>query len=117
MRSQLNQAHTFLINAARDFEYLSYSIAGVEPVVTRVTNPVRGESGVHPDGRGVDFRDEYQPNAYLYDSKDADKICEIINKKYKRSDGKKTLIHHRFKKNSPLHFHLQVSLNSKIYKQ
>ena len=118
MKAQLEKhTHSFLLMVAKDFEYLSYTVAGVEPVVTRVVDKVNGESGVHPDGRGLDFRDEYAPMTFLYNRKDADKICAIINKKYQRTDGKKTILHHRFKPKSPLHFHLQVSLNAGIYKQ
>lgn len=116
MKAQLEGSHTFLQMIAKDFEYLSYTIAGVEPTVTRVTDPVLGESGVHPDGRGVDFRYEHPSGVFHYSKDDAEKICAIINRKYARNDGKKTIILHRFKK-GPTHFHAQVSLNQSIYKQ
>lgn len=93
-----------------EFEHISLGVM-VEPVVTRIKEPVAGESGVHHTGRAVDFRDEYQVDAdttrRLYTDLDAHMIVEALNEKYPRVDGKAVAIHHSFGA-GPLHFHIQI---------
>lgn len=89
-----------------DFDLLSAAF-DIESIVTRVLDPVEGESGVHPAGRAVDFRDECD-GSFLYTEKQVAAIVEFLNEKYPRSDWKKVCIHHSFN-GGPAHFHLQIS--------
>ena len=92
-----------------DFEQLSVKNA-VIPVVTRVTDPVHGESGVHPQHRAVDFRNQYSDgkvNRWLYPQETVQEIVETLNKKYPRTDGKLVCIHHSFA-GGPFHYHVQI---------
>ncbi len=85
---------------------------GKEAVITRVTDPVDGESGVHPAGRAVDCRNEtrYKTEcAFLFSLAEAKEIEELINRKFPRKDGKKTCIHHSFD-GGPYHFHFQIPI-------
>src|ERR1035437_883725 len=82
----------------------------VEPLVTRVTDPVVGESGVHPAHRAVDFRNQYfdgKNNVWLYNQETIEEIVSEINKTFPRNDGKLVCIHHSFNQ-MPFHFHLQI---------
>lgn len=90
---------------AEDFDRISQAFE-IESVVTRVLDPVEGESGVHPAGRAVDFRDEHG-GSFLYTEKQMAAIVEFLNDKYKRSDWKKVCIHHSFN-GGPAHAHLQI---------
>lgn len=90
-----------------DFVELA-SKMGIDAVVTRVTDPVSGESGVHPAGRAVDFRDEYSPGCHLFTDEQVSVILEYLNGTYPRPDGLKVAIHHCFC-GGPFHFHLQTS--------
>lgn len=112
MRRELFDSHTLLIQIAQDFELLSYQIAGVEPVVTRVADPVVGESGIHTMRMAFDARYTQEGNNPIYEEGDAVKIMDQINAKYERADGRKTVILH----GDPVHFHFQVSPRPKDYK-
>lgn len=79
-------------------------------MVTRVSDPVEGESGVHPMFRAVDFRNEYTENGskkWLYPVEVVDYIVLTLNVKYPRDDGKFVAKHHSFK-HGPFHYHLQI---------
>lgn len=117
MRKQLdNEAHPLLKKMAEDFMLMSYEM-GIEPVVTRVTDPVAGDSGVHGAGRGIDFRSEFPHGVFNYDEYQVKKIVDSLNEKYPRFDGKKTCIHHSFKEGHPFHFHIQVASRANVYKR
>lgn len=91
------------------FEELSLGF-DIEPVVTRVLDKVSGESGVHPVGRAVDFRDECRDKngvKHLYTEEQAQFIVDEINSKYPRDDDKEVCIHHSFAA-GPEHFHIQI---------
>ena len=100
------------------FELISQTKANVEPVITRIKEPVAGDSGVHEAGRAVDFR--YQVtytsstnekiSKTLYERQVADDLVNEINLKYPRHDSKPTMMLHSFG-NGPLHFHLQIPLD------
>ena len=98
------------------FEQLSLSV-GVDPVVTRILEKIDGSSGVHEAGRAIDFRSHYRDHTgalkKLYSDQDVDRFLDLMNTKYKRNDGRKTMIHHSFN-NGPLHFHLQSPSNIKV---
>jgi hypothetical protein len=92
------------------FEMLSTEY-GVEPVVTRVAEPVEGDSGVHEARRAVDFRCEQYakkgPSSFLYSPPQTVTIEADINAKFKRPDGRPTCMYHRFH-GDPYHFHIQL---------
>lgn len=90
---------------------------GVTPVVTRVKEAVEGESGVHRDGRAIDFRDQVTvfdaklndyKSVFLYTESQAQELLKRINSTFPRKDGRDTIIRHSFQ-GGPIHFHLQVS--------
>lgn len=119
MREQLFECHTLLIQIAYDFEWLSLRIAGIEPVITRVSDPVPHESGIHLARMAFDARSEYK-GEMKYKPEKLDLIMDKINHKYSRRDGRQTVIHHRAinydltrDKNNPIyhpwHLHFQVS--------
>jgi len=97
---------------ARDFEKLSRTF-GIEPMVTRVLERVSGSSGVHEAGRGIDFRDEHA-GLRLYTLDQVGVILTEINGKYRRKDGRPTLLHHSFN-GGPEHFHLQLAPSLDLY--
>lgn len=84
---------------------------GIEPVVTRVLGRVQKESGVHPAGRAVDFRDDCQGAdgkvRSLYGDDQAKSIVDRLNARYPRTDGKQVALHHKVD-GSEYHFHIQV---------
>jgi hypothetical protein len=99
-----------LLEVCQYFEELSHGY-GIEPVVTRVLDPVRGESGVHPQGRAVDFRNETRDadgnSHFLYGPEQSNEIVAKVSERFPRHDGKPTILHHSFN-GAPWHFHLQV---------
>lgn len=109
MAVQYEKRHPRLKEVCRYFCELSMDF-GVDPVVTRVTDTVEGESGVHPAGRAVDFRNEIRTekgSVFLYPTAVAQEFVAKINGKFPRSDGKVVCLHHSFN-GAPYHFHIQV---------
>lgn len=95
---------------------------GVIPVVTRIKEAVEGESGVHRDGRAIDFRDQVtvfdaKLNSYkdifLYTERQQLELLERINRAFPRKDGRKSMIRHSFN-SGPQHFHLQISYQDSL---
>lgn len=113
MVNQYQEVSDYLKLLASDFETISYFF-GITPIVTRVSDVVQGSSGVHEDKRALDFRDEYL-GKFTYSDYQRDKILKLMNDKYHRTDGKLTLISHKFQGGS-LHFHLQVPSDIGIVK-
>jgi len=114
LQAELHSRHTLLQQMAADFESLSRSF-GIEPVVTRILERVVGSSGVHEDGRGIDFRDEHPKGVFLYTSDQVRFLLSKINAKYRRTDNFLTLIHHSFS-GGMTHFHLQLAPSMSVYK-
>jgi hypothetical protein len=123
LEAEFHETPALLQEMAKMFDGLSAAY-GVEPVVTRVYDPVGCvstpdgpvcESGVHPAKRAIDFRDSYAGRR-LYSDEQVDELCDMMNKIYHRMDGKKTLIHHQFAGGEP-HFHLQVPANERVLKR
>lgn len=109
MEEQYKQRPAKLKEVCEYFEELANE-CGREAVVTRVTDPVEGESGVHPAGRAVDFRNEVRGDAvtvFLFTPEQADAIVKKINEKYPRPDKKPVCLHHSFNEGC-LHFHVQI---------
>ena len=103
---QFNNAPILLQIIAYDFRTRSLEF-GIEPVITRITDTVEGESGVHPQERGLDFRD-FHMNGCLYTEEQSQSIVHYINGKYQRIDDYLVCIHH----GDPKHFHLQIPLQT-----
>lgn len=74
---------------------------GIEPVVTRVLERIEGSSGVHEAGRAIDFR------STIYTEEQIVKLLDLVNRMFRRKDGKRTLIYHSFN-GGAFHFHLQT---------
>jgi hypothetical protein len=111
MKDQYNASPKKLLEVCEAFNQLSLK-EGIEPVVTRVTDPVAGESGVHTQHRAVDFRNEFtdgQSKKRLYPIETVDHIVNTLNAKFPRTDGKPVALHHSFK-NGAFHFHLQIPI-------
>lgn len=83
---------------------------GKQCIITRVTDPVKGESGVHPAGRAVDIRDETSDGQDLFTDAEIEEIVSLVNATYPRKDGRVVALHHSFK-GMPRHIHLQVPFN------
>lgn len=99
-----------LLELATDFE--TYSLFfGIEPTVTRIREPFPGDSGVHEQGRGIDFRDSvFQQDGSTkrtYTLDQVDSLINIINTRHARDDSKPTIMHHSFQ-GGPAHFHIQI---------
>lgn len=110
---EYDQANFLLKRMADDFQFICYSQFKIDPTITRVREAIDGSSGVHEAGRGIDFRDEHD-GIFVFNSVQRTQIGNVINALYKRNDGKKTLIWHRFK-NGPYHWHLQISDKTETY--
>ena len=110
IRQQFYRAPSLLRAIAMDLETLS-KMFGIDPVMTRVTDPVDDESGVHLDYRGEDFRIEYTDDKgnkqSLYTENQYKAIENFMNYLYPRKDGFKTCIVHDSKEGLK-HFHCQA---------
>lgn len=113
--AELERCSRVLLEILEDFEEISHALYGIEPMVTRVIDPINGESGVHLDRRAVDLRDQHD-GVFLYTPEQSKSLVEAINSKWKRNDGKVTCIHHSFN-SGPFHFHLQIPVSTKAYEQ
>lgn len=99
---------------ANDFVMLSRML-DIEPVVTRVSDPVAGESGVHTAMRAIDFRDQ-NSGEFLYSQSERQVIMDFLNTKYERSDRFKAVMWHSFR-GGMNHWHLQVPYDRAVFKR
>ena len=77
-----------------------------EIIITRVTDAVDGESGVHPAKRAFDCR--YQTSGgYYYTHEEAEMIRDKVNERFPRKDNRVTCMIHSFNGGME-HFHLQI---------
>lgn len=110
LQPQFNELPVKLQEIALFFDQLT-SEMGLTAVVTRVWDPVPGDSGVHEAHRAVDFRDETTgadgKPVYLYTADQVNYITAYLNNLYPRDDGKPTCLHHSFE-GGEFHFHLQI---------
>lgn len=115
MVTQFQELPAKLQEIARCFEGYCRDY-GLMAMVTRVSDWVDGESGVHRDNRAIDFRDEWMGPGNqllrLYTDEQVAWIIRQIEARYPRSDGKPTIMHHAFG-GGPRHFHIQVPRGSK----
>jgi len=112
LKEEFKSRPEHLIKMTRDFVKLSRAFS-IEPVVTRVLERIDGSSSVHEAGRAIDFRDEHV-GLRLYTRDQVGIILTEINGKYRRKDGKPTLLHHSFA-GGPYHFHLQLAPVLELY--
>jgi hypothetical protein len=112
LKAQYDDAPTLLKHAVEDLAFLADKF-GKSAVVTRVTDSVEGESGVHLDYRAVDVRDEFM-GKFSFTETERLAIIHFINARYPRNDGKQTIIWHSFG-GGPHHFHVQVAASTKTH--
>jgi sulfur relay (sulfurtransferase) DsrC/TusE family protein len=112
MEQQLKDAPILLKVIAQDFCDICEGF-GIEPVITRVTDAVEGESGVHLDHRAFDVRDEFQ-GEFTFSEAERLMVLKALNSKFARNDGKETVIWHSFG-GGPHHFHVQIAALTKTY--
>lgn len=105
LEGQYKKSPALLRLIAEDFERLSMMF-GIMPTITRITDKVSGESGVHPANRAIDIRDEHGGKS-VYTESQKDALVTFINALYPRTDGKHTLLHHAFN-GGAYHFHMQI---------
>lgn len=113
LEDQFAKSSMVLQQIVYDFCKYSHQEFGIWPTITRLWDPVPGESGVHPDKRGCDIRDEFM-GSHTFTSAQSAELVEFINRKWARNDGFKTCIHHAFR-GGPKHFHLQIPISTKAY--
>ena len=113
IEAELISAPVFLIMMAEMFDLESKEKFGQEGIVTRILEPVQGESGVHTDHRAIDFRNEFE-GGRLYTDEQVKYLVEFMNNQFPRNDGKVTCIHHSFA-GGPHHFHIQLATLTKTY--
>lgn len=116
MKKQFEELDPLLQEMCYEFEKQANSL-GRDAIVTRVSDPFPGESGVHPLKRAVDFRDEIVTNeirAKLFTAPEVEQIVDFLNQSYERNDGKETCIHHSFN-GGPYHFHIQLASRMDAY--
>lgn len=113
MRKQFAQLPDQLKKICYAFADISEQM-GVICVVTRVIDPVPGDSGVHEAHRAVDFRNEYEDRSgalkRLYDEDDVNYLVSTLNQRFPRKDGRLVCSHHSFK-GGMYHFHLQIPVD------
>lgn len=113
LEDEYNKAPLLLRLITEDMDGYVQQHFNKEVVITRVLEPVSGESGVHQDYRALDVRNEYC-GSRMFNDYEVEIILKYLNEKYYRNDNHNTAIHHSFDGN-PLHFHLQIALNTKVY--
>jgi len=107
--AQFHAAPNKLKEVAYAFAKESFTL-GITPVVTRVLDKASpNESGVHQQGRAIDFRCEYDGKT-LYNASQIGFLLNFINHKFARSDKFKTIICHSFE-DGPMHFHIQIPVD------
>ena len=112
LREQFEQSSHVLKFITYDFDFLSSKFRK-DPMITRVWDVVEGESGVHPDKRALDIRDEFN-NEYYYSEEEVKALINYINARWQRNDGFKTCLYHSFNE-GPKHFHLQIPVSTKTF--
>lgn len=109
-KKELEEGFVGLRQLALEFER-ECARYGIEPTVTRVKGKIEGDSGVHAAGRAVDFRDQtFDADGdahFVFTQAQREAILKRMNERYKRPDGKPTLLWHSFK-GAPSHWHLQL---------
>lgn len=110
--AQFNELSVILKLIASDLEEIA-SFLGKDITITRVYDPVEGESGVHLDKRAFDVRNEFE-GVKTFSDDEVGLLLEYINDNWPRNDGLQTMIHHKFQ-GGPWHLHVQIPLSTKTY--
>lgn len=108
MAKQLSECSSDLNAVAQFMDRLSRDVCKKEIIITRVSDAVEGESGVHPAKRAFDCRFQTE-GGYYYTEEDAEYICDKVNERFPRTDGKVTCMIHSFNGGME-HFHVQIGL-------
>lgn len=106
MKAQLEGCSERLQAIARFVDQTSRQVAGKEIVITRVTDPVCGESGVHLAKRAFDCRHQTSEGFY-YTADQVEAIVKAIIARYPRNDGHETALCHSFQ-GGMFHVHVQI---------
>jgi hypothetical protein len=114
MKAELERSPLILQLIAFEFEQICRKFK-IEPTITRVSDAIKGSSGVHAAGRAFDIRDEFPCRVFVFEHKHRLMLVEYFNRKYERRDKKPTVLWHSFKK-GPFHFHVQVAAELSAYK-
>jgi hypothetical protein len=107
LETQLKECPLRVQDVAKVFALIFREETARDAVVTRVYDPVKGESGIHLQKLAVDFRDETSDGQDLASEEQTARICERMNRLFPRSDKRLTCIHHTAA-GGPRHFHVQV---------
>lgn len=111
-RIQYANTPLFLRLILEDADNFAKSNFGKELVVTRVSDRVEGESGVHGDFRAVDVRDQFK-GEFTFTENERKAIVHYINAKYPRKDKYAVCLWHSFD-GGAYHFHFQVPRDMKL---
>lgn len=115
MYDQLRDSSVILQLMVDDFVNFAGMHFKKDCMITRVWDPVPGETGVHPDKRAVDIRQEHEGEKVFTDT-EANALVNFLNGKWHRLDGRPTCLLHSFQ-GGPQHFHIQVSQYVKQYER
>lgn len=110
MRKQLDECPHKLQEIALYMDYASRAQFKKDLFITRVTDAVAGESGVHLCHRAFDARVQFFDGREVqwYLTKDeAAKLADMVNKHYLRKDGKLVCLLHAVD-GGMLHLHVQI---------
>ena len=113
VKNEFFKTSIFLQQMGVVMDRFSQEMFGKEITITRVKEPIDGDSGVHGDNRAFDVRDEYEGQR-TYSLDEVEQILDFMNTKYRRNDAKPTCINHSFH-GGPHHFHVQISAYTKTY--
>jgi hypothetical protein len=109
LEGELKECSARLQDIAKVFAWVFAEETGKEALVTRVYDPVPGESGVHLAKRAVDFRDASSDGIDLANDAQTARIVERMNRLFPRNDKFPTCLHHHVP-GSTDHFHIQIPI-------
>jgi len=112
LKIQYSKLPKLLKIIVQDADEFTRSSFGKELVVTRVSDRFEGESGVHPDNRALDARDQYK-GEFMFSGTEREAIVSYINAKYPRRDKYEVCLWHSFDA-GPYHFHFQIPRDVKL---
>ena len=107
LREEFWNAHPVVRQMAIWFEQLCLVYFQKDPTITRVLEDIPGATKTHPEGRAIDFRDEFGGKREFSDEEVRFLVSEM-NKRFQDPSGMKSCVHHSFA-GGPMHFHLQIS--------